>query len=82
MSEIFCDIVPHQAGWVFVSKGVQSPAYPCYHMAVEAALQQAADAAPASRDFVLRRQDLKGRMHRVADENEADPRLEEVGIAH
>lgn len=65
MAEVFCDIVPHASGWVFLSEGVQSPSYPTYRMAVEAA-QRHMQAVAKRRSFVLRQQNLDGQMLAIA----------------
>lgn len=78
MSEIFCDIVPQSEGWVFVSEGVQSPIFPCYQMAVEAAYRHANAEAHARRFLVLRQQDLKGRMRSLAGHDGIAPSEEDA----
>ncbi|WP_454288218.1 hypothetical protein [Rhizobium arsenicireducens] len=65
MAEVYCDIVPHAYGWVFLSEGVQSPTYPSYRMAVEAA-QRHMQTVAKRRSFVLRRQNLDGQMLAIA----------------
>lgn len=81
MSEIFCDIVPHPEGWMFVSEGVQSPIFPCYQMAVEAAYRHANEKAHARRFLVLRQQDLKGRMCSLAGHDGITPSEDEARTA-
>lgn len=82
MSEIFCDIVPHSEGWMFVSDGVQSPIFPCYQMAVEAAYRHANTEARAHRFLVLREQGLNGRMHALTSHDETTMSGGEAAIVH
>lgn len=65
MTEVFCDILPHARGWVFISGGVRSPSYPSYHLAVEAARRHLDDVGGGNASTVLRQQDLKGRMLKI-----------------
>lgn len=65
MDENYCDIVPDPAGWVVLSGGEQSAAYPSYGLAVEAARRQSERMKNARKAFVLRHQDLKGRMREI-----------------
>lgn len=75
MTEVFCDIVPHARGWVFLSEGVQSPSYPTYRMAVEAA-QRHMQTVAKRRSFVLRQQNLDGQMLAIAGTGDLyQPRL-------
>ena len=72
MGEHYCDIVPDPSGWVVLTDGTQSPAYPSYGLAVEAARRQSERLANARKSFVLRHQDLKGRMQKIGDETGAN----------
>ncbi|WP_205908137.1 hypothetical protein [Rhizobium wuzhouense] len=65
MSETYCDIIPQAAGWAFVFEGRQSAVYPSYRLAVEAARLCSEKLAGTRSKFVLRQQDLRGRMHEV-----------------
>jgi hypothetical protein len=62
MAQVYCDIIPQSNGWVFVSDGVQSAAYPSYRLAVEAAKFHIEHQTGTRRTFVFRQQDLKGGM--------------------
>lgn len=68
MNESICDIVPHSAGWIYILDGVQSPAYPSYALAVNAA-RNAATArqrrASQRNKIVMRLQTLRGDMRTV-----------------
>ncbi len=66
MAEVYCDVVPHANGWVFLSDGGQSPTYPSYQLAVEAAHRhvQTAGKRPV---MILREQGLNGRMQRIGE---------------
>ncbi|MBA3042757.1 MAG: hypothetical protein KJ670_21225 [Alphaproteobacteria bacterium] len=66
MAEIYCDVVPHANGWVFLSDGGQSPAYPSYRLAVEAAHRHM-QSVGRRRAMILREQGLNGRMQRIGD---------------
>lgn len=66
MTEIFCDIVPEPTGWVFTVDGAHSPAFPSYRLAFEAAQRYRDGSADDRIRIVLRHQDLKGQMRRVA----------------
>ncbi|QLF69326.1 hypothetical protein FE840_007115 [Peteryoungia desertarenae] len=67
MGEHYCDIVPDASGWVVLTDGTQSPAYPSYGLAVEAARRQSDRLADARKSFVLRHQDLKGHMREISE---------------
>lgn len=66
MEREFLDIVPHSNGWCFVGRGLRSPAYPSYHLALAAAkklrTERKSDTPP-----VLRHLDLKGRLLPIDD---------------
>lgn len=66
MAEVYCDVVPHANGWVFLSDGGQSPAYPSYQLAVEAAHRHVKTAGKR-RGMILREQGLNGRMQRIGE---------------
>ncbi len=65
MSETYCDIIPHADGWAYVFEGRQSAIYPSYRLAAEAARICSEQFVGARSKFVLRQQDLRGRMHEV-----------------
>ncbi|KQW31771.1 hypothetical protein ASE36_05980 [Rhizobium sp. Root274] len=65
MSETYCDIIPHADGWAYVLEGRQSAVYPSYRLAAEAARTCSEQVAGNRRKFVLRQQDLRGRMLEV-----------------
>jgi hypothetical protein len=65
MSETYCDIIPHADGWAYVFEGRQSAVYPSYRLAAEAARTCSEQVSGSRRKFVLRQQDLRGRMHEV-----------------
>lgn len=64
MTEVYCDVVPHPNGWVFVSDGGQSAAYPSHRLALEAA-QRHLLTVGRRRVMVLREQGLNGRMKTI-----------------
>ena len=64
MTEVYCDVVPHPNGWVFVSDGGQSAAYPSHRLALEAA-QRHMLTVGKRRVMVLREQGLNGRMRTI-----------------
>jgi hypothetical protein len=65
MSETYCDIIPHADGWAYVFEGRQSAVYPSYRLAAEAARICSEQFVGTRSKFVLRQQDLRGRMHEV-----------------
>jgi hypothetical protein len=65
MSETYCDIIPHADGWAYLFEGRQSAVYPSYRLAAEAALTCSEQFVGNRGKFVLRQQDLRGRMHEV-----------------
>ncbi|HCL67070.1 MAG TPA: hypothetical protein DIC56_19990 [Rhizobium sp.] len=66
MAEVYCDVVPHANGWVFLSDRGQSPAYPTYRLAVEAAHRHM-QAVGKRRAMILREQGLNGSMQRIGE---------------
>lgn len=66
MAQVYCDVVPHANGWVFLSDGGQSPTYPSYRLAVEAAHRHM-QAAGKRRAMILREQGLNGRMQQISE---------------
>lgn len=64
MAEVYCDVVPHPNGWVFVSERGQSPAYPSHRLALEAAHRHMVTVGKR-RVMVLREQGLNGRMKTI-----------------
>jgi hypothetical protein len=65
MSESYCDIIPQAGGWAYVFEGQHSAVYPSYRLAVEAARHCSEQLVGNRHKFVLRQQDLRGRMHEV-----------------
>ncbi len=66
MEREFLDIVPHSNGWCFVGRGLRSPTYPSYHMALAAAKMLRSERRTNSAP-VLRHLDLKGRLLPIDD---------------
>lgn len=66
MTEVYCDILPHSTGWIFLAAGSNSPAYPSYGLALEAARRYRDAVEDAKTRIVIREQDLRGRMRQVA----------------
>ena len=64
MAEVYCDVVPHPNGWVFVSERGQSPAYPSHRLALEAAHRHMVTVGKR-RVMILREQGLNGRMKTI-----------------
>lgn len=71
MTEIFCDIVPQPSGWVFKIEGADSPEFPSYRLAYEAAQRYREEATDDRHSVVVRHQDLKGQMRRVSPTSHA-----------
>jgi hypothetical protein len=71
MSETYCDIIPHADGWAYVFEGRQSAVYPSYRLAAEAARLCSEQLAGKRHKFVLRQQDLRGRMQEVQGRSDA-----------
>ena len=65
MSATYCDIIPQAGGWTYVFEGRHSAVYPSYRLAVEAARICSEQQSGSRRTFILRQQDLRGRMHEV-----------------
>jgi hypothetical protein len=65
MTQEYCDIVPQANGWCFLSEEGQSPVYPTYRLAVEAAQLFSDKQVSLRKVTVLRQQDLKGRMQEI-----------------
>ncbi|OJT99402.1 MAG: hypothetical protein BGN83_19460 [Rhizobium sp. 63-7] len=65
MNQHFCDVLPHDNGWMFVMDGFQSAIYPNYDLAVKAANEHAERVRQHER-IVLRCQTVKGDMMRIA----------------
>lgn len=65
MSETYFDIIPHADGWAYLFEGRQSAVYPSYRLAAEAARSCSEQLVGNRRKFVIRLQDLRGRMHEV-----------------
>ena len=81
MAQEFCDIVPQANGWVFVSDGVQSAAYPSYRLAVEAAKNHTDRQTGKRRTFIFRQQDLKGGMLEIGAMSQAFEQRAAAGVA-
>ncbi len=89
MSETYCDIIPQAGGWAYIFEGRHSAVYPTYRLAVEAARHCSEQVVGNPRKFVLRQQDLRGRMHEVHGRSDAwspagrasAPRLGDAGQA-
>lgn len=62
MTQVYCDIIPQANGWCFLSEEGQSPVYPSYRLAVEAARSYSETVSAKRKVTVLRQQDLRGRM--------------------
>ncbi|MDQ0455585.1 hypothetical protein [Rhizobium paknamense] len=67
MPEVFCDILPEPTGWIFIVNGTPSPTYPNDRLAMEAARSHARHQRLGR--VILRKQDLLGRMMKVAVED-------------
>lgn len=65
MTKVYCDIIPQANGWCFFSEYGQSPVYPSYRLALEAARGYSASEVARLHRTVLRQQDLKGRMREI-----------------
>lgn len=65
MTQIYCDIIPQANGWCFLSEEGQSPVYPSYRLAVEAARAYSESQVAHRKVTVLRQQDLRGGMQEV-----------------
>lgn len=66
MTQVYCDIIPQANGWCFLSEEGQSPVYPSYRLAVEAARTYSDRQSTKHKVTVLRQQDLRGRMLEIA----------------
>ncbi len=66
MTQVYCDIIPQANGWCFLSEEGQSPVYPSYRLAVEAAQTYSDSQSAKHKVTVLRQQDLRGRMLEIA----------------
>ncbi|THV23737.1 hypothetical protein [Peteryoungia ipomoeae] len=71
MVEAVYDIVPTCDGWAFVHEGYHSGCYPSHALAADAARNHSLKARGRIRAFVLRRQDLTGRMLETAPHQHA-----------
>jgi hypothetical protein len=71
MSETYCDIIPHADGWVYLFEGRQSAVYPSYRLAEDAAKICSEQCVGTGRKFILRQQDLRGRMQEVQGRSNA-----------
>lgn len=71
MTYVYCDIIPQANGWCFLSEEGQSPVYPSYRLAVEAARGYSDNQSAKRKVTVLRQQDLRGRMLEIAQASQA-----------
>lgn len=71
MTQVYCDIIPQASGWCFLCEEGQSPVYPSYRLAVEAARGYSDSQAAKRKTTVLRQQDLKGRMLEIGGINQS-----------
>lgn len=65
------DIVPTCNGWAFVHEGIYSGCYPSHALAAEAARTHSSQMKGRTRPFVLRKQDLTGRMRETAPQHQS-----------
>ena len=75
MTQVYCDIIPQASGWCFLSEEGQSPVYPSYRLAVEAARGYSESQTAKRKTTVLRQQDLKGRMLEIDGHDAAIARI-------
>ncbi len=69
MSQVYCDILPVDNGWVFVAEGYHSPSYPSYDLALQAATAYREQKECEEKSIILRFQTLKGSMSTVTPSN-------------
>lgn len=82
MTQEYCDILPADNGWVFVSEGYHSASFPCYDLALDAAAAYREQRESEGARIVLRSQTLCGGMSAVAPPRRARSSASENAMSH
>lgn len=82
MTQEYCDILPADNGWVFIADGYHSASYPCYDLALQAAVAYREQRESDGARIVLRSQTLRGGMSMVTPRQGTRPLATATSASH